>query len=98
MSYANRDRGETLFGWLAVVVSVIYLAAYGKNDLVLWLMMILFGQFGLVLTVICFFMAALSLGKWISKISFFNIRDHGLPKDMISLGIGLWAVSWPPDP
>jgi len=94
MSFVNRDRIGVLFGWAAVVVSVIYLGAYGKNDLVLWLMMILFNRLGLVLTVICFFMVALSLGKWISKISFFNIRDHVLPTNMISLGIGLWAVSW----
>ncbi|MCH7590228.1 glycosyltransferase family 39 protein [PVC group bacterium] len=94
MSFVNRDRAGTLFGWLAVLVSVIYLAEYGKNDLVLWLMMILFGRLGLVLTVICFFMAALFLGKWISRISFFNINTRMLPKNMISLGIGLWAVSW----
>ncbi|MCH7505282.1 hypothetical protein IID04_06595, partial [PVC group bacterium] len=94
MSFVNRDRAGTLFGWLAVLVSVIYLAEYGKNDLVLWLIMILVGRLGFVLTVICFFMAALSLGKWILKISFLNINTPMLPKNMISLGIGLWAVSW----
>lgn len=94
MSFVNRDRAGTLFGWLAVLVSVIYLAEYGKNDLVLWLMMILFERLGLVLAVICFFMAALSLGKWISRISFLHINTPMFPKNMISLGIGLWAVSW----
>jgi len=94
MSFVEKDRMGTILGWLVVLVSVIYLAEYGKNDLVLWLMLILFNRLTLFLAVICFFMAALSLGKWISRISFLNISSLMLPKNMISLGIGLWAVSW----
>jgi len=93
MSFVNKDRTGSILGWLAVLVSVIILVEYGKNDLVMWLMVILFERLGLMLVVICFFMAALSLGKWISRISFLNINGLMLPKNMISLGIGLWTVS-----